>query len=87
MPCIERCTQCQSAIDPRDGKFACSHKACDADKLCIGCIWQCADCQQDFCESHIVDLKDQPEASRYSLYLCHPCLNRRRETLPEREAA
>jgi DNA-directed RNA polymerase subunit RPC12/RpoP len=49
------------------------------ERLCIGCVWTCADCGDDLCEDHVIDLKDTEEPTRYSVYVCHPCNARRNE--------
>jgi hypothetical protein len=58
--------------------YSCTQKACGAEGLCIGCIWQCADCQDDFCEQHIVDLNESGE-TRWSVYVCERCFAVRRD--------
>jgi hypothetical protein len=67
-----------------DGEtFACEAKGCkDGEQLCLGCVWQCLDCQGDFCESHIADAMEEL-ASPASLYLCSACLLRRLELTPK----
>jgi hypothetical protein len=57
--------------------YACAAKACGQEDLCVGCVWQCADCLADFCEGHIVDLNDIDSRVRYSVYVCRACLERR----------
>lgn len=69
---------CGCKIHRGEETFACNAKACPKETLCIGCVWQCADCQEDFCESHIADLKDTT-SERYSVYACLPCQARRNE--------
>jgi hypothetical protein len=51
--------------------YRCTQKACGQEELCVGCIWQCADCGDDFCEDHIENIA--PDGARYALYLCRSC--------------
>jgi len=49
-------------------------RACHSDVLCVGCIFDCADCGKDFCQLHIKTLDG---ADGYATYLCSPCLAER----------
>lgn len=64
-------------VDHRDEIYACRQKACGKDDLCIGCVWTCADCGEDFCESHIRDLAD--DGARFSVFVCAACDLKREE--------
>lgn len=69
---------CAHGCTGNDELYSCCAKACGRHSLCAGHAWQCADCQDDFCESHIVDLNEVAGA-RYSIYVCETCLRRRLE--------
>ena len=63
----------------------CQAKACGV-ALTKGEMWQCADCHDDFCESHIVDLLDndaellKAHETGSSVFVCEPCRARRMRT-------
>jgi hypothetical protein len=57
--------------------YCCTAKGCGEALLCVGCIWQCADCGEDFCEAHIVDAT---KTAPFTTYVCHACLELRYET-------
>jgi hypothetical protein len=78
----DHCSAQGCTICPNEKSYECQAKACAQDHLCVGCVFQCADCEDDFCEHHILDLSADG-ATRYSIYLCQPCAEGRRE----REAA
>lgn len=79
--------KCSHGCGIHDGQvYACQAKACDHDSLCVGHVWQCADCQEDFCESHIVDLNDVAGA-RYSVFVCGGCHERRQRQVAREIAA
>jgi hypothetical protein len=68
-------------VNYKDEIFACQHKACSKDELCIGCVWECCDCGESFCEEHII-IRDVTDAGRYSEHLCRTCdLDRRQPRL------
>lgn len=72
-------THCGCKIYRGQEVFTCHAKACTKERLCIGCVWTCADCGDDLCEDHVIDLKDAEEPTRYSVYVCYPCQARRQE--------
>lgn len=46
---------------------------CHKTDVCVGCVWQCAACGQDFCESCIgADLAGK--MTRSSVFICQKCL-------------
>jgi hypothetical protein len=91
------CIDCAHVADSRDGKtnpacrrfghefapiYECAAKACGTRTDDQTELWICADCEEDFCESHIVDLLDDHaelvEADELgSIYLCPRCLRDR----------
>ncbi len=63
-----RCTE----IAPRGGEwFQCATEGCKNDVLCIGCIYQCGVCEDDFCRRHIVEIPDSRGFARYECETCH----------------
>lgn len=69
---IEKCDEGCTIYDQQI--FTCDAPECTKECLCIGCSYECADCHEVFCSSHIKDLKEEQENTRYSEYLCVPCL-------------
>ena len=71
----EHALRCAAGCSHVDELYECQAKACGK-QVCEGCVYQCADCQSDFCEEHIVDLNDVAGA-RYSIFVCAPCFAQR----------
>lgn len=63
--------KCGCRVDSTVETFSCSAKGCGKEDLCIGCIWQCFKCNQDFCEQDIVDIGSNDLGS---VYCCQECL-------------
>ena len=74
---------CETHISENE-RYVCAHETCGKENLCVGCIWQCADCAEDFCERHIAEAT--PDAN-YQTYVCVACLKTREERESERKAA
>jgi hypothetical protein len=78
------CIDCDHVADSRDGKtklacrrfghefapiYECAVDGCGAQADDQTELWICADCQEDFCESHVVDLLDD----HAELPICREC--------------
>jgi hypothetical protein len=80
--------KCQAhgcAIDLAHGEeiLTCQHDGCLHSKICIGCVFTCADCSEDFCEKHTLDLLNGEGPG--ALIVCLACLKQRQE--PKEKAA
>jgi hypothetical protein len=75
---------CETHVSERE-RYVCAHETCGKENLCVGCIWQCADCSGDFCETHVSG--DVTPQERFQTYVCIACLTRREERESERRAA
>lgn len=78
-PAFDQCAAHGCDIDVAHGEeiYHCQHEDCLNKKLCVGCVFTCADCSEDFCERHTVDLKrgEGPGA----LIVCFRCERKRQE--------
>lgn len=69
------CYECHELHHHSAESYSCQahagrHDDCYADQVCVGCIYQCADCDGDFCRSHIVET---PLPSFHAERRCVPC--------------
>lgn len=71
-------------MTPRAKSYECRAKACKKDNLCIGCVYTCADCEEDYCFDHVLDIN--PKSAPDAIYVCLPC-RARRQPIQEEKAA
>ena len=78
-PMTAKCQAHGCEIDLAHGEeiYTCRHDGCFSSKICIGCLFTCLDCSEDFCEEHVVDLLagEGPGAE----YVCYACQKKRQE--------
>lgn len=66
------CSRCQDTIRCwRDDYYRCEQKGCEHDFLCIGCVYECAECGRDFCWEHIFEIPQGDGWARYECVNCH----------------
>jgi hypothetical protein len=74
------CTKCRHAMDA-DELFVCQALDCQQVDLCLGCSFECSDCEEQFCAAHIV-IRPCAEPG-WSEHRCQPCDAKRQERLKE----
>lgn len=52
-----------------EGPYACEHTNCYRD-LCVGCAYECDDCELTFCRQHVIE---QPAANGMATRRCFAC--------------
>jgi hypothetical protein len=57
-----------------DKHYECAAKACTKDNLCVHEAYICADCDQDFCVGHVMDVAAPGDAN--VRFVCLPCVGK-----------
>ena len=69
------CDLCREYIRDLNETYFCTADHCRNSQVCVGCIYECGTCGENFCKTHIHE--HSLEDGTHLGYACHECTVRR----------